>query len=351
MPDRGPKYRCPVSGAETRCAPSRPVRSAGGLAGSAALTILLLTSCETRILSPAGPAASRIAFLGWLMIALGAGVLLLVIALLVAAALRRRSGVEEGGRKATYRLVVWGGVVLPAVTVTVLMAVTINTMVAVTEPLGRGELVVEVTAKMWWWEIVYPQQGFATANEIHMPVGQPVSIHLSSEDVIHSFWVPELHGKQDAMPDMTVPWWLEADRTGVFRGQCAEFCGLQHAKMQFLVVSHEADAFEQWLAQQQQPAPDPQTEPQLQGRQVFLSEGCAGCHTIRGTAAGGTIGPDLTHVASRMELAAGTLPNSRGNLAAWIANPQQLKPGNGMPPTNLPSENLNALLDYLDILE
>ncbi|HSJ52831.1 MAG TPA: cytochrome c oxidase subunit II, partial [Anaerolineae bacterium] len=326
MPDRGPSYPRPVPRGEPRSTLRRSLRSAVWLAGPAALTILLLASCDTRILSPAGPAANRIAGLAWLMIGLGAGVLLLVIALIVAAALRRRSAEEQGGRRITYRLVLWGGVVLPAVTVMVLMAVTINTLVAVLDPLERGELVVEVTAKMWWWEVVYPQQGFATANEIRMPVGQPVSIHLRSEDVIHSFWVPELHGKQDAMPDMMVPWWLQADRTGIFRGQCAEFCGLQHAKMQFLVVSHEAAEFEQWLAQQQQPAPEPETESQVQGREVFLSEGCAGCHAIYGTPAGGTIGPDLTHVAGRLELAAGTLPNSRGNLAAWIANPQQLKP-------------------------
>ncbi|HSJ53730.1 MAG TPA: cytochrome c oxidase subunit II [Anaerolineae bacterium] len=315
------------------------------------LSTPLLASCDTRILSPAGPAARRIADLGWLMIVLGAAVLLLVIAIIAIVTLRPRSRDGVEGRRVTLKLVLWGGVVLPAATVTILMAMTINTLVAVMDPLERGDQVVEVTAQMWWWEVVYPQQGFATANEIHVPVGRPVSIHLGSEDVIHSFWVPELHGKQDAMPGSMVPWWLEADRAGIFRGQCAEFCGLQHAKMQFLVVAHDAPEFEQWLERQQQPAAEPATEAQMQGREVFLSSGCAGCHAIRGTSAGGTIGPDLTHVASRLELAAGTLPNTRGNLAAWIANPQELKPGNAMPAADMPSENLVALLDYLDSLE
>jgi cytochrome c oxidase subunit 2 len=189
-----------------------------------------------------------------------------------------------------------------------------------------------------------------TANEIHVPVGRPVAIDLKSRDVIHSFWVPNLHGKMDAIPGRVTNTWLQADSPGVWRGQCAEFCGLQHAHMALTVVAHPAHEFEQWLSAQREPATQPTEEIALRGQQVFLSGPCMMCHTIRGTPALSAFGPDLTHVASRRTLAAGTIPNTRGHLAGWILDPQVIKPGTRMPPTALGSEDLQALLAYLERL-
>jgi cytochrome c oxidase subunit 2 len=169
-------------------------------------------------------------------------------------------------------------------------------------------------------------------------------------DVIHSFWVPNLHGKKDMIPGQVNTFWLQADRPGVFRGQCAEFCGFQHANMALYVVAEPEDQFARWQAQQRQPAPEPATDAQRKGRDVFMASSCVLCHAVAGTSAGGVTGPNLTHVASRLSLAAGTLPNTRGHLAGWIVDPQLQKPGNNMPPNLLSPHELQALLSYLETL-
>ena len=215
-------------------------------------------------------------------------------------------------------------------------------------------LSIEVTAQRWWWDVRYrdptPSESFSTANEIHIPVGRPVELILRSLDVIHSFWVPNLNGKKDLIPGQINSLYLQADRPGVFRGQCAEFCGLQHANMALHVVAEAPDAFARWQAQQRRPAPEPQTEEQRRGRDLFMASSCVLCHAIAGTGAGGVTGPNLTHVASRLSLAAGTLPNTPGHLAGWIVDPQMLKPGNNMPPNLLSAGELQALLSYLETL-
>jgi cytochrome c oxidase subunit 2 len=216
-------------------------------------------------------------------------------------------------------------------------------------------LTIEVTGTQWWWNVRYlnddPSQVFITANEIHIPVGRPVMIRGASLDVIHSFWVPGLQGKRDLIPSRVTTEWFRADRPGRFRGQCAEFCGLQHAHMALWVVAEDANQFNQWRAKQLENAAAPATPSQEQGQQIFLQKACVLCHTIRGTGAAGSNGPDLTHVASRISIAAGTLPNNRGNLAGWIADPQSIKPGNHMATVPLRAEEMQPLLDYLEALQ
>jgi cytochrome c oxidase subunit 2 len=183
-----------------------------------------------------------------------------------------------------------------------------------------------------------------------VPVGVPVRIHGTSVDVIHSFWVPSLHGKMDLIPGRQTQIWVQADRPGVYRGQCAEFCGYQHAHMGFVVVAEPREQFDAWLDAQRAPAAEPADDEERLGRDVFVNGTCAMCHTIRGTPAASRTGPELTHVGSRATLAAGTLPNQRGHLAGWIVDPQGIKPGVRMPQNRLAPHELNALLAYLEHL-
>jgi cytochrome c oxidase subunit 2 len=216
-------------------------------------------------------------------------------------------------------------------------------------------LTIKVTGHQWWWEVQYddpdPSRTFATANEIHVPVGQPVQVQLTSADVIHSFWVPSLMGKMDAITGRTNEVQFTAGVPGVYRGQCAEFCGLQHAHMAMVVFADAPDKFEAWREAQIASAPQPTTPSQQRGQQVFLSNPCVTCHQVRGIPAGGRAGPDLTHLASRTTIAAGTLPMNRGALGGWITDPQASKPGADMPPVSLAPSDLQALLDYLESLK
>ncbi|MFN0071792.1 MAG: c-type cytochrome, partial [Chloroflexota bacterium] len=199
----------------------------------------------------------------------------------------------------------------------------------------------------------YPSRGFVTANEVRVPIGQPIELRLSSSDVIHSFWVPQVMGKHDMTPGHVNTTWLQVDKPGVYWGECTEFCGLQHAKMAFVLVAQTQSEFDAWAAGQQRPAAESIDPQVLRGAQVFARDGCIRCHTVRqgGAAVGGDLGPDLTHVASRLTLGAGILANNRGNLAGWTANPQALKPGNYMPVTYLDAESLLAVVAYLESLK
>ncbi len=213
---------------------------------------------------------------------------------------------------------------------------------------------ISVTGHQWWWQVEYedaiPQRRVTTANEIHVPVGRPIVIKVKSSDVIHSFWVPNLLGKRDLIPGYTTAVWFQADRAGIFRGKCAEFCGLRHAHMAFDVVAEPETSFLAWLDAQRHPATPPRTADERHGRDVFMAQRCVGCHRISGTDAAGNLGPDLTHLAGRSTLGAGTLPNTRRHLAGWISNSQAIKPGNQMPPNLLPSDDLQSLLAYLESL-
>jgi cytochrome c oxidase subunit 2 len=319
------------------------------VAGSLSLAVLSGCAAETSILRPAGPAAARIADLWWLMLGLATVIFIGVIGLLLMALFRRRRADERTPPARGQRFILGGGIILPAAVIAVLFSLTLWTMSTLAA--RETALTIRVTGWQWWWEIYYPDGSFYTANEIHIPAGQPVRLELTSGDVVHNFWVPELHGKFDLIPNRPQAIWIQADAPGDYRGMCAEYCGEQHAKMRFVVIAHPPDEFAAWTAQQQQPAAQPTDELLLRGQQVFLSSACVYCHAINGTNANSRFGPDLTHLASRRTLAAGALENNPGNLAGWILNPQTLKPGNKMPPVVIPSEDLQALLAYLESLE
>ncbi|KQX17661.1 MULTISPECIES: cytochrome c oxidase subunit II [unclassified Sphingomonas] len=242
------------------------------------------------------------------------------------------------------------------ITAVPLLITLIWTMAAIAEtgvPPPHPGLILDVTPHQWWWEVQYsgtsPEQSFTTANEIHIPVGVPVKLRLQSPDVIHSFWVPQLAGKTDAIPGQRNETWLQADRPGRFRGQCAEFCGAQHARMSFEVVAEPPRAFERWRQQQLQTAPPPATAAQKRGLALFEFR-CGLCHTVRGSQAHSHSAPDLTHLMSRATIAAAMLPNNRGALAGWIEAPQSLKPGTLMPDQHLSGAELNDVLAYVETL-
>jgi len=223
----------------------------------------------------------------------------------------------------------------------------------IARPAHAPAFTVEVTASQWWWALRYDaktsSQTFTTANEIHIPVGQPVRFALSSPDVIHSFWVPKLGGKMDIIPGQTNITWLQADKAGVYRGQCAVFCGMEHARMAMLVIAQAPKDFEAWRESQVSDSPPPGTVIAQAGQQIFQAH-CAACHTIRGTNAAGLVGPDLSHLMSRQTLAAGVLPNTPEHLADWIVHAQRIKPDSHMPDQKLSDPQLAAVMAYLQTL-
>jgi cytochrome c oxidase subunit 2 len=216
-------------------------------------------------------------------------------------------------------------------------------------------LTIDVVGHQWWWEATYedpdPSHRAGTVNEIHVPVGEPIQFKLRAADVIHSFWVPTLSGKKDLIPGYVSTLWFQADTPGVYRGQCAEFCGLQHAKMAMYIVAEPKVKFAAWLAAGSAPHEQPTDPTLLYGQRVFMTSGCAVCHQIAGTGARSTVGPDLTHFKSRGTIAAGTLANNRANVMRWIANPQSIKPGVRMPAIPLQAAQREALVSYLETLK
>jgi cytochrome c oxidase subunit 2 len=310
----------------------------------------------------AGPQAAHIEDLWWLMFWV-CSVVFVAVMVATGIAVTRRRGRGMTDPAETYapetrrrmNRTVGAAVALTVVTLLVLLVSSVSTGRAVASLSAPQAPVIRVTGKQWWWQVEYvdpvPGRSLTTANEIHIPTGKPVLVRLLSSDVIHSFWVPNLHGKRDAIPGHESEIWIQADHPGVYRGQCAEFCGFQHAHMAFEVIADPPEKFAAWYNAQLQPSVLPATAEQQRGRQLVQSLPCALCHNIQGTQAGGRVGPDLTHLASRRTLAAGTLPNTPGNLAGWIVDPQTIKPGNHMPANSLPSQDLQALLAYLGSLK
>ena len=298
-------------------------------------------------LAPSGPAADRIATLWWIVLAVCSVLYLVFGGLAAYAVFHRRRATTAESEPTGVRWVVIGGVFVPAAIVTALFLLTLGTLRALATADDRARIVIDVAGELWWWSVRYPgapgESDAITANEIHVPVGEPVELRLSSENVIHSFWVPELHGKLDLVPGKVNVLRVQADRPGVYRGQCAEFCGVQHAKMALLVVAQPRAEFDAWLARQRQPARPLGT---AAGRTAFERR-CGSCHTVRGTTATGTEGPDLTHIASRRTLASASLPNTRARLGGWIVHAQSLKPGSLMPDVPLEPRELEGILDYL----
>jgi cytochrome c oxidase subunit 2 len=315
------------------------------------------------VLTPAGPQAAAIARLWWVMLVTVSAVFTIVVVCLAVAvargSVRQRQHASPRAAPApsesTLTCAVAAAVALTVVTLFVLLIVSIQTGRAVASVGAASAVSIAVTGHQWWWEIEYedatPSRRLTTANEIHIPTGRPVVFKVTSHDVIHSFWVPNLHGKRDLVPGILNTIWLQADQPGVYRGQCAEFCGRQHAHMAFEVVAEPDVQFERWLDAQRALAREPLNDAETRGRAVFLNRQCSSCHSIRGTPAFGRVGPDLTHLASRGTLAAGTLPNTRGHLAGWIVDPQTIKPGNQMPPNVLAADDLQDLLAYLEQLK
>jgi len=307
-----------------------------------------------------GPAADPITRLGWGLGLVSIAVVLIIAALLLGSIFHKRRMLPEEPNQLAVRREGGGmrwiyiGVGISSVVLVACMIWTLMTTALVSNPPVAPVLTVQVTASQWWWGLRYvgqdPARTFITANEIHVPVGQPVRFELSSADVIHSFWVPQLAGKMDIIPGQTNVTWLQADRPGVYRGQCAVFCGAEHARMAFVVIADEPKDFSAWLDGQIKQAAMPASGPAEQGARVFLAH-CAACHTVRGSGAAGLVGPDLTHLMSRHTLAAGLLPNTPGNLAGWVSNPQHLKPGSRMPNPTLSGPELADVMAYLNTLQ
>lgn len=342
-----------------------PCRGTGSCVGAARDAPEPRVTPRMSALDAAGPQASSIGQLWDAFLAVSIVVWVLVVitqhaAVFRAVRRRRRDGDERPGdadpaqTRRLARAVILATVVTAA-TLLVLLFATLtagNALAALDD--DPSALRIKVTAHQWWWQLDYepgsPTLAASTANELHIPVGRAIRLELTSADVIHSFWVPSLHGKRDLIPSRTNLLMIRADQPGVYRGQCAEFCGLQHANMAIRIIAEPAAAFDRWLARQHEDAPAQLAEPALHGREVFLASACAICHQIRGSHAAGRIGPDLTHVAGRTTLAAGAIANQRGPLGGWILDPQAIKPGTTMPPTRLAGDDLRALLAYLEVL-
>ncbi|MBS1303316.1 c-type cytochrome [Loktanella sp. SALINAS62] len=362
MTDKTTPHQTVVHGSRARAASARCDRDASRplfwQPGVSCLRVLVLAfplaGCEgmQSVMDPVSRDAYLMAQLGWWMFAAAIFVFIVTIGLL-GVAIMIRHGDKKGVPSFRFStgLVVAGGVLAP---LTAIIAVVISGVLISDETEGDPGLagpVIEVTGRQWWWEFRYLNDNgetvAVTANEMHLPVGRRARIKLISDDVIHSFWVPNMQGKTDLIPGQTNILYAEPAQAGRWRGQCAEFCGLQHALMGLLIVAEPTDAYDAWLDHQARPA----VVTDHPGLDVFVEQNCSICHTVRGTRANGTRGPDLTHVASRATLAAATLPNTRGNMGGWITSTHSVKPGVAMPATAPPPDDLMALLDFLDALE
>jgi len=309
-----------------------------------------MTGNVASVLQPAGPTSTLIAELSWVLIA-GSAVVFLIVMAVLAWALVGNTGRALRGPRQSMALIVGGGVAFPAIVLSALLVYTTIRTTAATKP-GVTGTIVNVNGHMWWWQVRYrdPAGGpdIALANEIHMPTNRVVTIGLTSADVIHSFWVPALAGKVDTVPGRVYQLHLEATAPGVYRGECAEFCGVQHTRMAFHVVVHEPAEYERWLTAQSMPAPIPTGAEASAGQAVFVRERCAACHTIRGLTGQAEAGPDLTHVGSRLFLAGGDTRTDAAGFARWVANTQHIKPGALMPEyQRLDAASLGALAAFL----
>ena len=314
------------------------------------------------VLHPAASQAGHIEWLYWFIFWILFAVFVLMIAAFARAGAKARVVAnnplpviehdEEGERRAGWA--VGAAIGITVITLFVILVVSVITGRRVEGLTSKNPVTIQITGHQWWWEVTYPNsqadQTVTTANEIHVPVGTPVFILTNSKDVIHSFWAPNITGKRDLLPGYSSAFSFQIDKPGTYHGQCAEFCGLQHAHMGFSIVAESVNEFQAWQQQQLRPAADPSNAEAIRGREVFLTHACLMCHTIRGTDAGSRLGPDLTHVASRNMIAAETLPNTVGALAGWIVDPQQIKPGTQMSPNPLSGDDLQAVVTYLQSL-
>ena len=305
-----------------------------------------------------GPAADPIASLGWGLTLICCLVVVIIGVLVLLATLRARAEPapflnDSISRAAGGLRWIYIGTGLSTLILLGLVTWTMFTLAAVASAPQAPAFTIEIRAHQWWWEARYidgrSDRTFLTANELHVPVGQPVQLRLIGDDVIHSFWIPALAGKTDVIPGQTNMAWIEANQAGTYRGQCTEYCGVQHAHMSEFVIAQSQSEFDDWWTHQLTDASAPTAESAQKGELVFLDR-CAACHTVRGTGAGGIVGPELTHLMSRHTLGAGTLPNEPQSLARWITNAQQAKPGCRMPTLDLSRDELTAVSAYVQTL-
>lgn len=319
-------------------------------------------SSSPSAVDPHSPEASHIAGLFWLMTWIAVGIYVLVLGFVAASFRSRRNAKASGhvsaddwaipvatdardGRR-SQRFIVGGGLALPIVVLAVVGVATVRTTNAV-QP-GQPVIKIDVQAERWWWRLTYPGDHVVTANEIHVPVGLPVDLTLTSDNVVHSLWVPELNGKTDVIPGQTNHMTFTADTPGTFRGQCAEFCGIGHALMAFVVIVDSAPDYSRWLQANALPARSPAPGAGERGASYFAASSCAGCHTVTGTPAVGSVGPDLTHFGSRTTIGANTLANTPDHLAHWLADTQGVKRGALMPQIDLTANQIADLVAYLE---
>jgi cytochrome c oxidase subunit II len=314
------------------------------------------------VLAPAGPQAAALSHLWWLTLTVCVLVFVAMLAALAYAVSRAPRGTEGiapdlaliDGSEPRLRRWVTAGVAVSTVLLLGLLVASFFTDRALARLPLADAVHIELTAHQFWWEARYddadPSRIFTTANELHVPVGRPVVLTLRAADVIHSFWVPSLHGKKDLIPGRHSTLAFRADRAGVYRGQCAEFCGTAHANMLLRLVAEPAEVFERWLASERAPALGPQTGSTADGAAVFAASACVGCHTVRGLSSG-VVGPDLTHFGRRATVGAGALPNTLANLTAWILDPPRIKPGAKMPALGLTEAQAHSIAVYLLSLE
>ncbi|QDS92836.1 Cytochrome c oxidase subunit 2 precursor [Roseimaritima multifibrata] len=324
-------------------------------------------SASQSALDTAGKGAEKISELFYWMAGGASVIWIVVIGLVIYAIYSRR----EHPLRMTRWLVIGGGAVVPVIVLTLLLSYGLALLPDLQRPAPAGSPVIEVVGVRWWWRVIYRDAAgdrIETANEIYLPVDQPVEFQLTSEDVIHSFWIPTLGGKVDMMPGRTTRLKLHPTQEGVFSGVCAEYCGTAHSQMRFRVVVTDQASFEEWLVKQgndlavprdrsggsgpERLLPDATSAPTAQGEQVFLSRGCSACHAIRGTSADGSVGPDLTHFGSRLSIAAGVLDNTPENLALWLEDTHGVKPGVEMPEFEaLCDTEIDFLVQFLGSLQ
>jgi cytochrome c oxidase subunit 2 len=314
------------------------------------------TPPQPSALNPAGPNSAAIASLFNIVLVMATVVFVVVEGLIVISAFRFRRRTKDtseptqvhGNTKAE---IAW--TILPALIVVTLFVMALQTQQTLdTKPAAAAEqMTIKVIGHQFWWEYQYPELGITTATDLVIPTGKVVNLELSSVDVIHSFWVPQLNGKTDAFPNHINYTWIQANTPGLYYGQCAELCGASHANMRVVVVAKSPEEFDQWVKDQQSPAAAPTDALAQQGQQIFATGACIGCHTINGTAANGKVGPNLTHGASRTSIAGGSLTNTEGNLRRWLTNPPAVKPGSIMPNLNLTKTEIDALTAYLQSLK
>ncbi len=322
--------------------------------------LLLCAGCrdDRNMLDPVTPQAAEVTRLWWIFAGTTAVVYVVVMGVVLAAIVRARSRLVEAPdrtRDVTSGLYVKGAVTATVLVLVALLMADLFVVRGLAVPSDPNTVNIKITGHQWWWQAEYQDPDASkvvtTANEIHLPLGKPVRFLLQSADVIHSFWLPNLQGKKDAIPGHPGSFWVRPERTGTYRGQCAEFCGNQHAHMGLVAMVESPADFAKWRDAQLQEAREPSTELERRGREIFLTRTCVMCHTIAGTTAASHVGPPLTHFASRQTFAAGSFPLTAENLAAWIRDPQAMKPGVRMPATPLTGDEISCLVAYLGSLK